>query len=73
VDGCFWHSCPIHGTIPKTNAEWWWQKLATNRQRDLETDRLLAGEGWVSYRVWEHDDPAVEAKRIEELLFSRGS
>ena len=20
VDGCFWHSCPIHGSIPKANA-----------------------------------------------------
>jgi DNA mismatch endonuclease (patch repair protein) len=23
VDGCFWHGCPLHGTWPKTNTEWW--------------------------------------------------
>src|SRR5947199_195558 len=23
VDGCFWHSCPIHRTFPKSNAAWW--------------------------------------------------
>jgi DNA mismatch endonuclease (patch repair protein) len=21
VDGCFWHSCPLHGTVPATNSE----------------------------------------------------
>lgn len=28
VDGCFWHSCPIHGTSAKANAEFWRNKLA---------------------------------------------
>src|SRR3954464_12198431 len=23
VDGCFWHSCPIHGTAPRANAQLW--------------------------------------------------
>src|SRR5687768_15754096 len=23
VDGCFWHSCPIHGTVPRSNRDWW--------------------------------------------------
>src|SRR4051794_14947228 len=23
VDGCFWHSCPVHGNLPKSNREWW--------------------------------------------------
>src|SRR5688500_10591231 len=26
VDGCFWHSCPQHGTKPKANAEFWSRK-----------------------------------------------
>ena len=23
VDGCFWHGCSEHGTLPKNNREWW--------------------------------------------------
>src|SRR5258708_3057283 len=28
VDGCFWHGCPMHGTMPKRNSEWWRDKIA---------------------------------------------
>src|SRR5688572_3987059 len=31
VDGCFWHFCPRHRTLPKANADWWDVKLRTNR------------------------------------------
>src|SRR5207245_10836384 len=41
VDGCFWHSCPLHRTRPRANAAWWAAKLATNRRRDAETNRQL--------------------------------
>src|SRR3712207_5445034 len=30
VDGCFWHSCPDHGTMPKSNRTWWDEKLRAN-------------------------------------------
>src|SRR3954466_15606411 len=26
VDGCFWHSCPVHGTAPRANAQLWAEK-----------------------------------------------
>jgi DNA mismatch endonuclease (patch repair protein) len=64
VDGCFWHSCPEHGTRPKTNAGWWARKLDRNQQRDRETDRLLMTHGWTVIRVWEHEDPVAGADRI---------
>src|ERR1700730_14389847 len=34
VDGCFWHSCPQHGTMPRSNEEFWQAKLARDRGRD---------------------------------------
>ncbi len=34
VDGCFWHGCPRHGTMPKANRAFWQAKLERNRQRD---------------------------------------
>ncbi len=71
VDGCFWHSCPEHGTRPKANAEFWERKLKRNRERDAETDRLLAEHGWAVVRIWEHEDPFEAADRVERLVRSR--
>jgi DNA mismatch endonuclease (patch repair protein) len=68
VDGCFWHSCPEHGTLPKANREWWYAKLAANRCRDADTDERLRAAGWEPVRVWEHDDPDEAACRILACL-----
>ncbi len=57
VDGCFWHCCPIHGTTPATNTDWWETKLNRNVERDAETDQLLTEAGWTVVRVWEHEPP----------------
>ncbi len=27
IDSCFWHFCPIHREIPKTNKKFWLEKL----------------------------------------------
>ena len=64
LDGCFWHGCPAHHTVAKTNAAYWADKLVQNRRRDLETDRLLTDAGWRVMRVWEHEDPAEAAMRV---------
>ncbi len=71
VDGCFWHSCPEHGTRPKANAEWWEQKLKRNHERDAETDRTLRENGWEVVRIWEHEDPVEAADRITRVLRNR--
>jgi DNA mismatch endonuclease (patch repair protein) len=66
VDGCFWHSCPEHGTLPKANADWWADKLRGNWDRDRDTDDRLATAGWTVVRVWEHtpvDDAVTEIER----------
>ena len=39
VDGCFWHGCPEHRTLPKSNGEWWRAKLEANVRRDDDTNR----------------------------------
>ena len=64
VDGCFWHSCPIHATTPKANREWWVAKLDTNVRRDRDTDRRLAEAGWTVIRVWEHEAVDAASERI---------
>ncbi|MFR9756557.1 very short patch repair endonuclease [Streptomyces sp. TR06-5] len=64
LDGCFWHGCPEHATQPRSNAEWWRQKLARNVERDRETTRHLEGEGWSVLRFWEHEDPSEVAEKV---------
>jgi len=54
LDGCFWHGCPRHFKIPKTNADFWGEKIARNRRRDREVGRILRKAGWTVLRMWEH-------------------
>lgn len=68
VDGCFWHSCPLHATSPVRNAEWWETKLARNVARDRSTDTELAALEWGVLRVWEHESASAAADRIERAL-----
>lgn len=55
VDGCFWHCCPIHGSFPKTNRNFWLKKLNANKERDLRNDLSLTAAGWRVVRFWEHE------------------
>ena len=68
IDGCFWHSCPTHGTQPRQNAGYWEPKLRRNVERDRETDDALRAAGWTVLRFWEHELPAQVADRIAETV-----
>src|SRR3954467_12300733 len=70
VDGCFWHSCPAHGNVPKSNRAWWAEKLRANVERDRRSDEALRARGWHVVRVWEHEAPEDAAERIAALVRS---
>ncbi len=55
VDGCFWHSCPLHSTTPKNNRDFWIKKLKSSKDRDIVVNRELHKLGWKVVRVWEHE------------------
>ena len=55
IDSCFWHHCPIHGNIPKTNTSFWIEKLGRNTERDIEVNKYYSKIGWHILRIWEHD------------------
>lgn len=55
IDSCFWHSCPLHGNMPKTNHKFWEEKLLRNRMRDEEVSTYYINAGWNILRIWEHE------------------
>lgn len=58
IDGCFWHSCPIHGRTPAgPNTQYWQAKLAANTKRDHQNNHDLQEAGWTVMRIWEHQEP----------------
>ena len=68
VDGCFWHGCPEHGTMPGRNSEWWRWKIAKNQARDRDTDEKLEALGWTVIHIWEHEAPDDAAATIARAL-----
>mgnify|MGYP003811418177 CR=1 FL=1 len=68
LDSCFWHGCKIHGTIPKTNREFWEKKIKRNIERDKEVTDYYINKGWNILRVWEHDLKANFDKTIEKII-----
>jgi DNA mismatch endonuclease, patch repair protein len=66
VDGCFWHCCPIHSTIPKNNNDFWVKKLQSNISRDKVVNQELIRRGWNVIRIWEHElsGPDLVAEKI---------
>ena len=55
IDGCFWHMCPIHFSMPEKNRNFWKAKLRRNVARDREVGLALEKLGWKVARFWEHD------------------
>ncbi len=70
VDGCFWHGCPAHGTLPKSNKEYWTAKLARNRARDAEATAALEESGWCVLRYWTHEI-AESVAPVADTIHSR--
>jgi DNA mismatch endonuclease, patch repair protein len=70
VDGCFWHGCPIHGSVPASNRSFWKSKLHRNVQRDKLVRRELEEVGWCVLRIWQHElgRPESVANKVAKLL-----
>jgi DNA mismatch endonuclease (patch repair protein) len=54
VHGCFWHkhNCQYF-KWPKSNTEFWKQKIEGNVQRDIDNCKSLDEKGWEYLIVWE--------------------
>jgi len=55
VNGCFWHGhkgCSKY-TVPKTNVNFWKEKVARNQERDLLNNQRLETIAWNVITIWE--------------------
>lgn len=55
VNGCFWHGhegCKYY-VLPKTNTEFWKEKIEKNKERDLKDRVQLRSMGWHVILLWE--------------------
>jgi DNA mismatch endonuclease (patch repair protein) len=71
VDGCFYHSCPLHGHTPKSNKAYWKPKLQRNRRRDRINRRELRKMGFAVWSFWEHDLKKRELGNLTSRLRRR--
>lgn len=63
VNGCFWHGhqgCKYY-RLPKTNMEFWENKITKNQERDRNETSKLESLGWRVISIWE-----CEVKRTKE-------
>lgn len=67
VHGCFWHQhdCPDGTTSPKTNVEFWSNKLKGNVLRDKTNYQKLFDLNWDTMIIWEC---WTKKKNIESLI-----
>ena len=72
VDGCYWHGCPEHGSLPKSNRDYWFAKITANKARDQRAGEALERAGWHVVRIWEHNDVDDAAARIAALIGPQG-
>ena len=55
INGCFWHGhegCRYY-VPPKSNSQYWQQKIERNKQRDIEKRIQLRLLGWHTIIIWE--------------------
>lgn len=68
VHGCFWHGhdCKRGARQPKTNAEYWIQKIRRNKERDERAQESLRAMGWEVLIIWECQ--TRDRERLRERL-----
>lgn len=68
IDSCFWHACPIHGNMPKSNTDYWEKKLDRNVRRDKEITAYYLDKGWHVKRIWEHEVKEDFNQAINDII-----
>ena len=65
VNGCFWHGHEGCCKIPKSNTEFWVNKIRRNQERDQQNYQVLKDNGWHVIVIWECQ---LKPDRIKETM-----
>lgn len=72
VHGCFWHGhdCARGARTPKSNRNYWEGKINGNRERDIQSQKVLAKERWDVLTIWECElkDQDILSERLRNFL-----
>lgn len=68
IDSDFWHGNPKRYIKPRTNVDYWNQKISHNQNRDKQVDNKLKSEGWEIIRLWEYDIKRHFNKSVSKIL-----
>lgn len=72
VHGCFWHKHDCrYFKWPRTNREFWKNKINENVRRDQKNYQELIADGWSYYIVWEcelKDENTTVLDKLEKYL-----
>ncbi len=73
VNGCFWHGHDCHrgARTPKTNRDYWHDKIARNKARDIAARKALSKLGWEVLTIWECKLTKPDTVRNKISLFLR--
>lgn len=53
IDGDFWHGNSRNFRLPKSNIDYWTDKILSNKRRDRRVNRELRSRGWKVLRFWQ--------------------
>lgn len=73
INGCFWHGHDCNrGCLPKTNIEFWREKIRKNQYRDQSNYNECIKKGWTYLVIWQCEikqkDLESLKKRLEKFL-----
>ena len=74
VNGCFWHShlgCKDF-RLPKSNIDFWTEKLGSNVERDKINDIKLEDLGFQVFTIWECDIKSGDYSELDRAIRTLG-
>ena len=69
IDSDFWHGHKKRCIMPKSNRDYWNQKIARNKLRDKAVNLKLKKEGWKVIRLWEKDIKRDLTKSLKKIIY----
>ncbi len=72
IDSDFWHMHPENFSMPKTNVDYWTQKISRNKERDREVTSSLEHDGWKVLRYWQSDIKKNLSAVVDDIVEKLG-